>query len=124
MGFWNKADEWVGRFANWFSLWTFLPVSAVTAGTITAWIASGTAWIDQFGARGWWIAGLIGSLLALLIILTGTVARYVWVRASILRRWARHIDTVNPLDPEFHRKRIKLGDLAHPVTRFVRNKRF
>ena len=44
-------------------------------------------------------------------------------RAAAIERWKEKVDSFNPLDPEFTRKRIKILDLMHPVSQKIERKR-
>ena len=49
--------------------------------------------------------------------------RYLWIRAGATRKWKYQVHDINPLAKEFHKQRIKLFDLAHPITKTISGKR-
>lgn len=60
-----------------------------------------------------------------LILLLVAWFRQAWVKASAVRAWKdRQTDNINPLDSEFVKKRIRLGDLASPINNTISDKRF
>lgn len=115
-------DRWIGRAVNAATMWTLIPATAV--GVVTGYLSQGVAWIDQFGAFGWWSAGLLGFLVAALGLALAGIGREKWAIARATRKWAGQVDDINPLDTEFHKKRIRLVDLAHPITFKIKGKRF
>lgn len=95
----------------------------MSIGGIGAWLASTVEWIDQFGAFGWYVAGLVCVLIAVLAGLSVAGLRYLWIRAGATRKWQYEVHDINPLAKEFHKQRIKFLDLAHPITKSISGKR-
>ena len=122
---WRIINKLLDRVESRIALWTILQGGGVvTFGAITAWLSTGVDWINQYGAFGWWVAGLLGALVALLLLLGVAWLRYAWIRGGAIREWKRRADTVNPLDNEFHKVRIKLSDFENPYRPIVKGKRF
>lgn len=115
-------DAWSTRLANTAALWSILPGGVV--GLVTAYLASGVGWISQFGAFGWWSAGLAAFFLTTAASLLAATAREKGVYAAIERERARAPGVVNPTDRNFVRKRIRLGNLVRPSTNYVKDKVF
>lgn len=93
-------------------------------GVMTGWIASYSEWVRQFGAIGWWITGLIGALIVALIACSAIQLRYAWVRSKAVQGWKVTTDSFNPMADDFNRLRIRISDLADPVTNRITGKVF
>ena len=91
---------------------------------VSAWVASITDWLDQYGAIAWLFAGLLGGLLTALVACALAWLRGKWITGNAVRRWSQEVDSVNPLDKEFNKKRISLSDIAHPILRTIDGKKF
>lgn len=115
-------DRWLGRASGAATFWPLLPAGLV--GVVTGALSSGLDWVNQYGAFGWWTAGLLGFLLASLVLVAASVAREKFAMAQAMKKWARDVDQVNPLSQTFDSRRIKLSDIAHPLRRRISNKRF
>jgi hypothetical protein len=115
-------DRWTGRVANVNALWPVL-VPASATGVITAYLAHGSAWISQFGALGWWSAGLIGAFTMAATLYLGSLAYYTVMTG---RRTAAILDRsgLNPLDDRFERAVIRLSDFYSPAHLTHENKDF
>ena len=111
------------RFESRISLWVILggPTLATAA---TAYLASLSDWINQFGAFAWVIAGLLAGLLVLMIVLTIFEIRSMHLRSSTVKQWQAKSDFINPLDKTFDGKRINFSDLSDPITREIKGKTF
>lgn len=51
----------------------------------------------------------------------------VWgftVSMRVRKKWMESADGINPIDREFHRKRIRISDVALPLTGYITGKRF
>ena len=122
MGIRATIERWFGRAGNAASIWPLVPAGIV--GVVMGYLSSGVAWINQFGAFGWFATGLLGFLIAAFALAGVGLAREKWALAQAARKWGREVDTVNPLAPSFDRKRIRLVDLAHPITSRIVGKQF
>lgn len=121
----ERVQKRLDRIESRIALWTIIQGSGiVTAGAISGWLASATAWVDSYGTVGWWFAALSGALLTALTLSVFAWLRYTWFRADAMRKWKQAVDGVNPLAPEFQRQRVKLLDLSHPLFPVIENKRF
>ncbi len=96
----------------------------MSAGAFTAWLASGVQWVNQFGWFGWWIAGLLGVLLALYIAIGIAWLRNAWIKGRLMQKWGQTVEAINPLDQEFTRKRVNPEDIANPISKRLIKKRF
>lgn len=116
-------DKWGGRVSNLVTVWPVL-VPAGAVGIVMGWLAKSVAQINQFGPFGWCFAGLLSFLVTALALyaLSGVWGR--WIIAKAAKRNAMPPDSINPLEMEFHRRRIKLLALAHPIDSRIRGKRF
>lgn len=106
---------------NWAALLTLLGASGMSL------LAAITDWTRAYGVFG--VAG-VGVGFALLIWLVAAAARNLLAKAAVHRseraaieRWQEQVDSFNPLDVEFHKKRIKISELAHPVSNSVSGKK-
>lgn len=100
-GLWSAAVSAAAYFSDW---WQWLGPPGVVLLALGVFLISLTVLC---------ILGYIRALVA-----TRRLER------SMLEEWQVRADQVNPLDREFHTKRIKVMDLANPVTRMIANKRF
>jgi len=91
---------------------------------VTAHFASLNAWIASFGPLGYWSVGLLGGLLAALIGLLIARIRLWWITGAAIDKWKKDVSSVNPLDDQFTKLRLRLLDLAHPITKKISNKTF
>jgi hypothetical protein len=119
----------IGKILAWIeariTLYQFVAGSGVmSAAIITGWLASASAWIASSGPVGWWFAALIGALIATLIAVAVGWLRQLWITADAMRVWKTQVDSVNPLEPEFHKKIVRFQDVCHPITRRIRKKKF
>lgn len=120
---WEAIQKFADRFESRVSLATWLGTSGAVA-VVSGYFGSTVHWINQFGAFGWWMAGLVGFFLASVSLGAVSWARQRWVISAAAVRLAERTDTANPLQREFHKLKINLQDMAHPITRQIRNKRF
>lgn len=116
-------DKWGGRFSNIATAWQIL-LPAGLIGVLSGYLAQGVSWIDQFGWFGWWSAGLIGFALACMALFGVAATRLWWLHGSAIRKWRSDVETVNPVEKEFSKKRISISEIAHPITRLIDSKRF
>jgi hypothetical protein len=116
-------DKWLGRGSG---VWTFFaPIAPGTlGGAVTGFLSTGVAWVNQFGAFGWWCAALIGFGITTGLYLAAGVAKNQFSQAEAKRKWAKDVDTINPLETHFIRKRINLAELANPITGRIIGKQF
>jgi uncharacterized membrane protein len=119
----EQSNRFVDRFESRISLWAVIGGPALVA-VVTAYLASMSDWINQFGAVAWVIAGLLAGLLVLLIALTILEIQLMHFRSSAIKRWQAKSDYINPLDNAFEGKRINFSDLSDPVTREIKGKTF
>ncbi|WP_170005135.1 hypothetical protein [Pseudopontixanthobacter vadosimaris] len=98
----------------------------MTAGVLSGWFSSGVALIDRFGPYGWFTAALVGALCAAAIFALVGYSKKRFAEAKLINRVSadRPTDAINPLEKDFHRQRISIKDIAHPLTRTVAGKEF
>ena len=116
----EKSNRFLDRFESRISLWVIIGGPALVA-AVTAYLASLSDWINQFGAIAWVIAGLLAGLLVLLIALTILELQLMHFRSSAIKQWQAKSDYINPLDKSFDGKRINFSDLSDPITREIRS---
>lgn len=102
-------------------------VAAFIAGGGMTYLASITDWMAKWGPLGLGAAGLAAALavwigMALASSLRAK-ARIRQIEASAVEKWKDQVDSVNPLAPEFHTKRLRIADIAHPISQRISNKR-
>jgi hypothetical protein len=122
MGDMARFDRWLSRGANVATFWPLLPSGLF--GVLAAYLSRGVAAINAYGPFGWLMAGLVAFLLSAVAIYAAALAFDRFSAALARRKWARDVDSVNPLDVEFNRKRLKLEDLVHPASGRIVRKRF
>jgi hypothetical protein len=115
-------DRFVDRIGYWYGAYGMFAGGSVM-GLTAGWIASYSTWMEKFGAIGWFMTGLMAFLLFSLAALCIASVRHRWIAASAARRWSEKVDTFNPLDRDFQRKRLKFHDLASPMGRRITGKR-
>lgn len=123
---WNPfkiIDKAVDRVGYWYGAYVILAGSSVM-GFVAGWVASYSSWVAQFGAIGWLISGLVSALLFAVIAAVSAIARHQWVKAAALNKWKKDVDQINPLESEFSKKRIKILDIADPITQTIFQKHF
>jgi hypothetical protein len=116
-------DRWLGRGS---AVWSFGgPIVPGTLGAVvTGYLSSWVSWISQWGAFGWWCAALAGGIATSVIYVAGAVARDLYSTARSKEKWAREVDSINPMDKVFHGRRIRLADLVHPIRKNIKDKNF
>jgi hypothetical protein len=130
--FWGRVFKWdssisIGQWVadrianNWVSV--FGAGGVMSVGAISAWVAAATDWIAAYGPIGWWAAAIVGALAALVVLWLIAQLRILWAKARAISKWQEDVDGFNPLDPEISRRRIRIQDLANPISRMVMNKR-
>lgn len=95
-----------------------------SGGLITAYLASVVHWLDSYGKLAWWIMGLLGALLTIWILAGFALLKQKWIMASASTKWKEQVSYFNPIDNEFNKLRIKVGDLVHPLRNKIKNKKF
>lgn len=91
---------------------------------LPAWAAHASEWMRQWGPISWVVAGFAGLAVGqLLMILHAFWKRYKIV-SIIAEKQAAKTDQINPLDDTFKKQRIRLIDLAEPITNEIKNKVF
>lgn len=65
LAMWERIQKLIDRIESRLALYLAIGGSSVM-GVITGWLSSGVEWINQFGAFGWWVSGLVGFILTML----------------------------------------------------------
>ncbi|TXR48535.1 hypothetical protein [Phyllobacterium endophyticum] len=120
---WDKLQRFLDRTESRLALYYAIGGTSAT-GIFTAWVASYSNWVSQFGVIGWWMTGLAGSLAMSIIILCGYLIKLAAVRSKAVKGWTERVNTFNPLDTNFFRLRMKLLEMADPVTGRIRGKSY
>jgi hypothetical protein len=121
----ERLQKLLDRIESRIALWSILQGSGIlSVGAISAWIASATAWLDAYGTIGWWFAGLVGAILAALALMGFAGLRYLWAKASAIHEWKKQVNSVNPLENDFTKLRLRFVDLANPIGNDIGYKRF
>jgi hypothetical protein len=113
------ANYWdvISAVSSW--LWT------ITGGVMTAWATRAAGVFSQFAPFSWVVAGLLGALIAALSGLLIAYLRYLLIKAKAYSDWSKKdTEGVNPIDLEFHKRRIHITDIANPFSRIISGKRF
>jgi hypothetical protein len=119
-----SIGQWAyDRIAN---NWDRLLAVFIAGGGMT-YLAAITDWM-----KAWGPFGIGASALGAMIVVWVGLAWASSLRAtaqlrragtSALEKWKERVDTVNPLAPEFHTKRLRVEDIAHPIDRSISDKR-
>jgi len=122
---WNRVQRFAEILTTHIQLWQWFGLGGVlTVGAVTAFIARATDWVAAYGPIGWWGAALAAMLVATLIGM-GIARLALWLAyRSAVDKWKQSVDGVNPLSPQFQGLRLRISDIAHPITHKVENKRF
>ncbi|GAA4750212.1 hypothetical protein GCM10023264_15900 [Sphingomonas daechungensis] len=115
-------DRWISRASNAVTFWTIVPSGFV--GLVSGYLASSVGLISQYGAWGWFTAGLLAFFVS--SISFGAIARTKLWRIEAKHR-ARLTGDSSPFDPMatvYENKRLYLRDLAPLGRRYVLGKRF
>lgn len=91
---------------------------------LPAWAARASNWLNAWGPIAWVACGFLGVAVALAIMWAAALRNRYALMTRILRHTTADGDGVNPLESTFIRKRIKLSDLAEPVSGSIRHKTF
>ena len=106
----------------------WVTIASVLGGLLMAYLAKITDWIRPWGAVGWGFVGLGSALVAapVLSVVTYAIGAAAKRRAEAkaIRKWSDQVDGINPMEREFRHERIRLSDLANPITLQVIGKRF
>ena len=114
----RRILDTASKYLNWLPL--LFGCGVVTAlGGVSAWVTLHTAWLVAYGPAAWWFAALIGVLIGTALIMGLAFVRYQWIKASAFRKWKERVDSINPMDAEFNRRRIKISDLGNYSPPFV-----
>lgn len=117
------SDRWFGRLTNAYTVWPLVPAGLV--GAVTGYLSSSVAWISQnLGAFGFVAIGILSFLLTSLSLALVGVFREKLALASAARTWNLVVDRINPLHTAFQGERIRISDIAHPVTKRIKGKGF
>jgi hypothetical protein len=119
---WERFQRLLDRVESRWSL-TVLFCGTGALGLISAKFAAGAAWLSQYGPLAWWFATLVGFCVSALAFAGIAVARNQWLKGSALRKWKDVVDSFNPLDENFTKLRIRLSELANPITKIIEGKR-
>lgn len=106
----ETIDRWFNRLANTVSFWTIVPPGILAV--VSAVLASGVGLINQFGAWGWFTAGLVAfflSSVAFALIARTKLWRFEAKRTALLAGDGSPFD---PMASVYEGKRLYLRDLA------------
>jgi len=119
----KKLQNFIQKFESHLALFLTLGGGAVI-GAVTTWIASFTDWLESYGPISWVFAGLFAALIFASVIMVYAFANQARANAKAVNKWKNEVDDINPLDRDFHTRRIDLNKLRHPVYNSIENKRF
>lgn len=108
------------------SQWPAIATFFATGGGVTL-LAYLTDWARALGPLG---IGLIVFAVAITAYLIVSLS-LLWASKRQLNRasaeatddWKKRTDNINPLDPDFNKRRIRISDLANPITKAIVNKK-
>ncbi|MER9211631.1 hypothetical protein NKI54_06110 [Mesorhizobium sp. M0663] len=115
--------------------WAYDTAAAVGPRLAALFIAGGgmtylsaiTDWTAKLGPVGIGAIGLSAALGTNLVLALAQAqrakARERNAIATSTKDWIEHADNINPLEDQFTKKRIRLSDLANPITNRVKRKR-
>ena len=122
---WTKIEKIFDRFGLGVDAYQLARgVGVIGGGAVTGVLSSTVEWVDQFGWFGWWVAFLFGCVLTAATMSLAALVRLRLVEARMYLDFEKRGSSVNPLETEFHKKRIKLSDLMPPTFRPISKKKF
>ncbi len=120
---WKRVKEFISTIETGWSLGVLIFGTGVV-GLITGYVARGAHWLNQYGALGWWCTALIGAFVFSWTSAGVAWTRFQWIKTVSIRKWKEKIDGFNPLDTAFLKLRMRVSDIANPVTNMVDGKSF
>lgn len=91
---------------------------------LSGWFASAMEIFKQYAPLSWIAVGLFfGGCFVLVYYILQLALRYKTER-DLMQNYKERNTSVNPLDDNFNKLRIKIADLAHPLTKKIENKKF
>src|SRR5207248_10378109 len=90
--------------------WGPTVLGAASASGASAWAAHASAWLNKYGPIAWVGSALVGLLIFSVIYLLWARARLALANTAAVRKWQESVDSINPLDQEFTRRRINPND--------------
>jgi MFS family permease len=122
---WSKLAKFLDRFGIGLDVYQLLRgVGIIGGGALSGALSMSVKWINQFGWFGWWLSFLIGSVLTATVIALFSFAKLQLAQARAYDRFPRNLDSINPLENTFHKRRISLSDLQQPLNGPITGKRF
>ena len=115
-------DRFSGRVANSYAVWALLPSGAVSGSM--AWLSTYVDAVNQFGAFGWASVGLTTFVTTSVGLAAVGTWREKLANAKAAREWNLRTDAINPLRRSFDSERIRISDLAHPLSKRIEGKSF
>lgn len=118
--------EWMARHKKWVDLGVtgIRAVLLMTGFALPAWAASASEWMNQWGPIAWVCAGFAGLAVTVFLMMALAYWKRFKVVTQIAERQSAKTDTINPLEDTFRKQRIRLVDLAEPITSNIKNKVF
>ncbi len=101
----HKRAEWAGTYITLYQFCGGATVVSFTAAS--TWAAMVTSWLNVYGPIAWIGSGLLGALVAVAVLFVMAAAKYMWVLAGATIKWQEQVSSINPLDTEFTKQRIK-----------------
>lgn len=120
---WERIQRILDRAESRLALYFTLGGSSVV-GVITGWISTYSEWVSQFGAVGWVFSGLIAAVITSLVVLMAVIIRVQWIKGRAINKWFEEVDDFNPMDEQFHKKRISIRHLEDPAAAKIDGKTF
>ena len=115
----------VSRIADAFQVLGVQGVSAMLGSfAVPVYAAWATDWLSAWGPISWVACGFAGVLVLTIALLVWSRYRLNVVTAELATKLGAQTDAVNPLENVFHRKRIKIADLASPIDGKIAGKSF
>ncbi|WP_160297990.1 hypothetical protein, partial [Rhodopseudomonas palustris] len=107
--------------------WERIAAAFVAGGGMT-YLSQITDWVSVWGPAGVGFVGLVSALsvwvaLALASSLRAK-AKLRMANTEVIQKWKDQVTSANPLAPEFHRERLRIDDVAHPISKSITGKRF
>ncbi|WP_157078320.1 hypothetical protein [Sphingobium abikonense] len=118
----KKTSQVLAIASSVKNLWPI--VISFVGGTFTGWVGSWSEALKPYGLVAWVGIGLLAAFLISVIIFAGALAWETIASAKATIKWSKDAEDINPLSEYFENRRIKLLDIAHPVSNLIRNKRF
>ena len=117
--FLKKIEPYVG-----FIEWGARALFTGGAGLMAGWTAAATKTLTEYAPLSYVLAGLAGALFAALFLAAWAGFRSLIAKVRYLAQFERKVDSINPLEDLFNKRRIDMQGFRNPMNQPAINKSF